>query len=354
MNRWARRGLVPLAAALAVACGSPPKPPDAPAPPPVPAAAPAPAPVRVEGVVAGRHERLLVYLPREGETTAIIAAHFLGSASESWQIEDANPGLTQAVAGQPLVVPLVPRNPLGVTADGVQSVPILCYHQFGTPPSKMTVTPVSFAAQLDWLAANGYRVVRLSDLAAFQAGKKALPPKSVVITFDDAYESMYRHAYPALKQRALPATMFVYTDFIGSRDALSWPQMDEMRRSGLIDIQAHSKSHRNLMERGADESEAAYRKQLDIELKHPRTVIERNLSGTSGKVRHFAYPYGDANAIVIDAMRRNGYEIGVTVVPGSNPFYASPLLLKRVMIYGEHTLEDFDARLNGRRPPRKP
>jgi len=344
-----------LAAALAVACGSPPKPPAAhPAPQPAPEAAPAAAPVPAEGVIAGRHERLLVYLPRPHDTTASIAAHFLGSASEAWQIDEANPDLGEPTPGEPLVIPLVPRNPLGVTADGVQSVPILCYHKFGATPSKMTVTPANFAAQLDWLASNGYRVVRLADLAAFQAGKKALPPRSVVITFDDAYESMYRHAYPALKQRGLASTLFVYTDFVGARDAVSWSQMSEMQRSGLVDIQAHSKTHRNLMERAPDESEAAYRKQIDIELKHPRAVIERHLGAGAAKVRHFAYPYGDANAAVLDAMRRHGYEIGVTVVPGSNPFYASPLLLKRIMIYGDHSLDDFIARLNGRKPTRRP
>ena len=68
----------------------------------------------------------------------------------------------------------------------------------------MMVLRRSFAAQLDWLARNDYRVLRLSQLARFLAGKKPLPQRSVVITIDDGYESVYRHALPAAAQVRLP------------------------------------------------------------------------------------------------------------------------------------------------------
>jgi len=305
--------------------------------------------------VAGRNERVLVYLPHPGDTFASLAAYFLGSASSAWQIAEANRGVARPMVGKPLVVPLVARNPLGVAADGVQAVPILCYHRIGGEPSKMSVAPANFESQMDWLAANGYHVVRLSDLAAFLAGRKALPRKSVVVTFDDGYESVYRHAFAALKKRGFPATMFVYTDFIGARDALSWAQMGEMLRSGLIDIQAHSKSHRNLTERNGHESETAYRQQVDLELRQPRAVIERQLAASGAKVRHFAYPYGDTNELVIDALAADPpYALAFTVRAGGNAFYAAPQRLRRTMIFGDHTLEDFAARLQIQRPLAKP
>ena len=346
----AGRALALALTTLLVACNTPPA-----APPTPQATAPSkPAEPTAQGVVAGRNERVLVYVPREGDTLQGIAAQWLGSADKAWQISEANRDLRQPVPGSPLVVPLVAPNPLGVTAEGAQTVTILCYHRVGPGNSKMVVSPAKFEAQLEWLAANDYRVVRLADVRNFLAGTQALPQKSVAITFDDGYESVYRYAYPVLKRLGFAATMFVYTDFIGSRDALTWPQMDEMWRAGAMDIQAHSKSHRNLSERHADEGDALYRQHLDLELKQPRTVVEKNLGAAGVKVQHFAYPYGDANEAVLDAMQRNGYELGVTVNPGANAFYASPFLLKRVMIFGDHELDDFKARLQGRRSAAKP
>ncbi len=336
-------------AALLVACTTP-----QPAPPaPEPSAPPKAEPTAL-GVVAGRSPRVLVYVPREGDTLQGIAAQWLGSADKAWQISEANRDLRQPVPGSPLVVPLVAPNPLGVTPEGAQTITILCYHRVGPGNSKMVVSPAKFEAQLEWLAANDYHVVRLADVRSFLAGAQALPQRSVAITFDDGYESVYRYAYPALKRLGFAATMFVYTDFIGSRDALTWPQMDEMWRAGTMDIQAHSKSHRNLTERRADEGDTLYRQNLDVELKQPRSVVEKNLGTAGVKVRHFAYPYGDANEAVLDAMQRNGYELGVTVNPGANAFYTAPFLLKRVMIFGDHELDDFKARLQGRRSAAKP
>jgi peptidoglycan/xylan/chitin deacetylase (PgdA/CDA1 family) len=337
---WRRS--VALVAAIALAgCGSP-SPQVLPSPSPTPDAAPVivPSAPSLLGTVVGRSDRLLVYVWRDGDTLANVADRFLGSAWHAWQISEANGDLLRPVHGQPIVVPLLWPNPLGVAADGTaQTVPILCYHRIGNGPSKMDIAPAKLEAQLEWLRNNGRTVVRLSDLAAFIAGKRALPQRSVVITFDDGYESVYRNAFPLLRKWNVPVTLFLYTDFIGSRDGLSWAQLDEMQRSGLVDVQAHSKTHSNLTE-----LDGAVR--LDVELRQPRSLIERSLAGAGAKVRHFAYPYGDANEMVLEATRRAGYEIGVTVDPGGNPFYASPLLLKRVMIYGDTDLEQFKARLN--------
>jgi peptidoglycan/xylan/chitin deacetylase (PgdA/CDA1 family) len=328
------------AAALWLSACSTPTPPPAPGPAAVTAATSPPA-HSARGTVVGRGERLLVYVWGEGDTLAGVAERLLGSSARAWQIQEINRDLSQPAAGQPIVVPLVWPTPLGVASDGTaQTIPILCYHRVGAGSTKMDIAPTKLEAQLQWLHDNGRPVVRLSDLAAFMAGKRALPHGAVVITFDDGYESVYRNAFPLLRKWDVPATLFVYTDFVGSRDGVSWAQLDEMQRSGLVDVQAHSKTHSNLIELEGG------RARLDTELRQPRAVIERVLAGAGAKVRDFAYPYGDANETVLDAMRRAGYEIGVTVDPGGNPFYASPLLLKRVMIFGDQDLEQFKARLN--------
>lgn len=299
-----------------------------------------------EGVIA-RNDRWLLYLPQAQDTTGSIAARFLGSAQRDWEVAEANPG-TKVRAGYPVVVPLKPANPGGVRRDRYQTVSILCYHRVGTPPtSRMTVSTSAFAEQLEWLARNDYRVVRLQDVAAFIEGKQALPAKSVVLTFDDGYESYYRYAYPLLKKYGYPATVFLYSDFVGAADALNWVQMQEMVATGLIDIQAHSKTHANLINRLRDEGDTAYRQRIDLETRAPRELIERRLRVP---VKEFAYPYGDANEIVLDALTRNGYRLGVTVNPGGTPFYGQPLMLRRTMIYGNHDIDAFKARVQISRP----
>ena len=363
----ARYGVV-LCAALLGACASPgpnPGEPVEPGKPPVAvataareAARPAqtvedrstPGP-QAAGQVIGRNERLLVYLPAANDTWDGIAERFLGQADLAWVLADAN-GTHKPEPGPPVVVPLRPLNAPGVHPDRLQLVPILCYHRLGGGNSKMVVSPSNFEAQMAWLARNGYRVVRLSDLAGFLAGEKPLPQRAVVVTFDDGYESVYRHAYPVLKKYGLPATAFVYTDFLGGGDALTWPQLQEMLASGLVDIQSHSKSHRNLIERRPGENDSVYRANIDAEMRVPRETLERRLPPL--KVRHLAYPFGDANDIVMDSATRHGFELAATVVPGGNPFYAHPLLLRRTMIFGDMNLETFKSKLVVSRPLSSP
>lgn len=353
----ARASLAISVVVLAVGCTIP-----APAPPPAPPARvppPLAAPTAgtwpgATGEVVGRSDRLLIYLPRPGDTLEGIAARFLGGGEHAWRIADANGQLWKLSDGEPVVVPLVRRNPIVVTADGIQTVPILCYHRFGSSPNKMTVTPAQFEAQLDWLARNHYRVLRLGELIGFLAGREPLPLRSVVITIDDGYESVHRHALPLLRKYGFPATVFIYTDFVGARDAMGWAQLRELADSGLFDIQAHSKTHRNLVQRTPTETDTEYRLAVDGELRLSRAVLERRLASAGVQVRHFAYPYGNANDLVLDSMRRNGFDIGVTVHPGGNAFFAHPLLLRRTMIFGDHDLDAFKARVQIRRPTSRP
>lgn len=305
------------------------------------------------GFVAGRGERLLVYVPGEGDTLATVSARLLGSADLAWRIAESNGQRWELRPGEPVVVPLVAARPGGVSAEGVQAVPVLSYHRFGSPTSKMVVAPAQFEAQLDWLLDNRYQVLRLADLAAFLQGRKALPQRSVLITIDDGYESAYRFAYPALKRRGLPATLFVPTDFIGARDALNWSQLEEMSRSGLIDVQPHSRTHRSLTVRREGETDAAWRDAIDAELRQPLAVLERRLGAAAGP-RALAYPFGDVDEAVLQGMQRQSYQLGLTVDPGGNPFYAPPLMLRRTMIFGDQDLEAFKARLLNRRGAGRP
>lgn len=358
MQPWPGMALVPacihrqitlaLCALFLAACGhSPPLPLQTPgAEPPVVVA-------KASGEVLGQSSRFVIYEPNAGDSLQSIAARFLGDPQRDWVIGDFN-GIAQPVPGRPLVVPLKTLNPFGVHADQMQAVPILCYHRFGPTSGKasaglgkMTVSAANFAAQLDWLARNDFRVIRLPQLLSYLEGREALPKRTVVITIDDGYESVHRYAFPLLKKYGFPATVFMYTDFIGSRDALSWAQLEEMSASGLVDIQAHSKTHRNLIERTAGESDERYKQALEAEVRVPRELLERRLSAP---VQQYAFPFGDANEAVLDALVRNQYKLAVTVNPGGNPFFAQPLMLRRTMVYGDHDLAAFQAKLQITRP----
>jgi peptidoglycan/xylan/chitin deacetylase (PgdA/CDA1 family) len=303
-----------------------------------------------DGKVLGRNERLVIYQAAPGETLAQIAARFLGSPDLAWVIGDHN-HVSKPDPARPLVVPLPPlsqANPLGVYSDRYQTVPILCYHRFAASSpgkgsaGKMTVSSTALAAQCEWLAQNDFHVLKLAQLEPWLAGKQALPLRSVVITADDGYESFYRYAFPLLKKYGFAATLFVYTDFVGAADAVNWAEMQEMVDSGLVDVQAHSRTHRNLIERQSSELDDSYQRMLQSEIRTPRELLERKLRTPQ---RHFAYPYGDANEAVLNVLDSHRFQLGVTVNPGGNGFFAQPLMLHRTMIFGDMSLEDFKARL---------
>jgi len=318
-------------------------------PPPAPSTASSSSPPAT-GQVLGQSDRFAIYQPNPEDTLRSIAARFLGSEERYWVIGDFN-SISRVEAGQPVVVPLKTLNPTGIHADQYQTVPILCYHRFGNSGGKMVVSPTRFAQQLDWLARNDYHVIPLAQLVGYLEGKQSLPRRSVVITIDDGYESVYRYALPLLRKHGFPATLFVYTDFIGAGDALSWQQLQELAASGVVDIQAHSKSHRNLIERTASESDAQYRQDIEAEARAPRDIMERRLQV---QVRHYAFPFGDANELVLDVLNRQQYQLAVTVNPGGNAFFAQPLMLRRTMIFGDHDLEAFKSRLQISRAMRAP
>ena len=86
--------------------------------------------------------------------------------------------------------------------------------------------------------------------------------------------------------------MFLYSDFVGAPDALTWPQMKEMEASGLVDIQPHSKTHANLTLRLPGETDAKYRERMRAKSTRRFAVIQDRLAVASFT---YAYPYGDVN-----------------------------------------------------------
>lgn len=311
-------------------------------PPPVVVPDEPPAPRAAGTRVLASDEQFVVLIAGPGDTLASLAERFLGSADRAWWIAEFNH--VDAIApGQDVVIPRRAPNALGINKAGIQTVPILCYHRFGTQASgRLQLSAAAFEAQMAYLARNGYNVVPLAMLPAFLEGREPLPPRAVVITIDDGYRSTYDIAFPILKKYRFPATVFLYTDFVGAGDALTWKQIKEMVDSNLIQVQPHSKTHANLTIRLPGESDAKYRERLRREVEGPSALIRER---TSREVDTFAYPYGDVNPLVAETLRRDNIRLGLTVTPGGNAFYAPPLMLRRTMVYGGDDIEVFKSKL---------
>jgi peptidoglycan/xylan/chitin deacetylase (PgdA/CDA1 family) len=320
---------------LIAGCATPPPPQE-----PVSAAPEAVDPGPRPGVIA-RNERFVIYHPGTDDTLASLALQFLGSEAAAWKIADFN-GISSIEPGKAIAIPLRPLNPMAIWPEGYQTVPVLTYHRVGARTNRMEVTTRQLDEQFAFLAKQGYRVVRLSELADFLAGKRELPKRAVVLTFDDGYTSTYEHAYPLLKKYGFPATVFLYTNFIGAKDALTWPQIREMAGSGLVDFQPHSRTHANLIVRLSGETDHQYRERLDTEIRAPRDLIRRSLSS---EVIYYAYPYGDANDLVLERLSQADFRLGLTVNPGGNASFAFPLMLRRTMVFGDRGLDAFKAAL---------
>jgi peptidoglycan/xylan/chitin deacetylase (PgdA/CDA1 family) len=269
-----------------------------------------------------------------------LAKRFLGDANRYWVIEDAN-APNPIAPGRQIVIPLKQHNPSGMDIHGYQTVPILCYHRFGDHGQRLEVSAAQFREQLSYLKANDYRVISLKDLLGFLRGENALPKRSVVLTIDDGHHSIYKIAYPLLKEFGYQATLFVYSDYIDN-GGLRWKQLKEMVDSGVITAQSHSKSHDNLTLRLPGESQSRYRRRLRNEVNEPTALLRRQLGR---KVEFYAYPYGDADAQVIEELRVNGLHLGLTVEPHANPAFAYPYLLHRTMIFGNRGMPAFKAAL---------
>jgi peptidoglycan/xylan/chitin deacetylase (PgdA/CDA1 family) len=305
---------------------------------------PKPEPSKVEAPLPERRfPQFIAVIAREGDTLSSFAAKYLNDPSMDWFIAEYN-DIDSIKSGQAVIIPLKPYEKGGLTSKGYQTVPVLSYHNFSLDrsTSRMTVTKAAFEEQMKLLRDKGYRVVSMDQLFDFLEFKSQIPKKSVVITIDDGWRSAYDIALPILKKYGYPATLFVYTDLIvGSQRTLSWELVQELARNG-IDIQGHTKTHRDLTLADKKESFREYFEAIAKELSESARIIKAKV----GKdIKYLSYPNGETNHLVIELVKKYGYRGAFTVRRGGNPFFIHGYRVNRCMIYGDFDLNQFEKNL---------
>jgi peptidoglycan/xylan/chitin deacetylase (PgdA/CDA1 family) len=218
-------------------------------------------------------------------------------------------------------------------------VPILMYHYISVPPSDadkyridLSVTPASLDAQFDWLSNEGYHAILFSDLAEYlRTGVPALPPKPIVITFDDGYEDNYHNALPILKKYKFPATFFIITGFVDENRTgyMNWNQVEDLAIEGM-EIGSHSMDHPDLRERT--------RAFLNTEIAGSKALIESRIGSP---VKSFCYPSGKYDARVLDVLRTSGYLAAAATDPqGMRQSTDDIYEMQRIRIRGSYTVNE--------------
>ncbi|MGW0558125.1 polysaccharide deacetylase family protein [Streptomyces sp. NPDC002926] len=230
-----------------------------------------------------------------------------------------------------------------------QPVPILMYHAVGHRPAKaafgLSVSPDAFAEQMELLGERRFTPVTAAQLgAAWRSGGGPLPRRPVVITFDDGYEGVHRHALPVLAKHGFASTLFVSTGWLrgvhhegGALDTmLDWDQVRELAAAGM-EIGGHTHTHPQL-------------DQLDNGRLWYETVRCRDIIADELGARpvSFAYPYGYSSRRVRRTVRAAGFAQSLAVGNALAVRRQGPYALERVTVRRGTDIEEFERLVVGR------
>lgn len=222
--------------------------------------------------------------------------------------------------------------------DGIR-VAVLGYHEFSAtaPPTEMRIRTSTFRTQMEAIRNMGLPVIPLEDFIAWKKGTKTIPPRSVVITIDDGWKSVYTEAFPILKEFKFPFTVFLYKNYVdGGGRALTSDMIREMQQHGCS-IGSHSVSHPFplTVKKHARSGPEAYLKFLEREFGDSKRFLEERFKQP---VVTYAYPGGYYSDEMFPVAARFGYEFLFTVVPGKIRRNLDDRTLPRYIIHGNSDL----------------
>lgn len=250
-------------------------------------------------------------------------------------IPTPSPAVSMTVTSTSAVEEVAPAKPPPLpTPVGVFSwtlkVPILMYHYISEPPddadkyrTDLSISPDDFREQMAYLADNGFEAVDLYDLSLAITGKRDLPEKPVILTFDDGYRDNYENAFPILQEHGLSGTFFIVTQPIDDGNAvyMNWDMVEEMADAGMR-IEPHSKTHADLSQRD--------REYIIFEALGSQETIAAHTGQTP---RFFCYPGGRYDETTIEVISELNFWGAVTTAGGKwhgfNERYEWPRLRMR-------------------------
>jgi peptidoglycan/xylan/chitin deacetylase (PgdA/CDA1 family) len=220
--------------------------------------------------------------------------------------------------------------------DGAQVLRILMYHKVSphadNPPC---VPPSLFREQMEHVRACA-NPVSVDDYLAARRGERPLPPRSVLVTFDDGYRDTLEHAAPILSALGIPAVLFTPTSYIGATRPL--PHDEGLARAGVdnptldwdgvralldhgFEIGSHGETHRVFSELPPDEA--------GTEIRRSKALLEERIGR---RVRCFAFVKGAPDSFTRETVRQvaeAGYQLGFSSLPGPVHLHDPPLTLRR-------------------------
>jgi peptidoglycan/xylan/chitin deacetylase (PgdA/CDA1 family) len=291
--------------------------------------------------VVFQNEDFMLVTAADGDRLETLAQAYLNDKHKAWWIACANPQ-NALTAGQPVIIPFAPTFCGSLQPEGYQTIPVLRYEAVGpTDPKAQAVPADVFEEQMNYLAAGGRRTISLDDLHAFLNFKAVVAPGSVVITIDSSARWVYETAFPVLQKYGLRAAVFITTDRIGQPGHLTWQQLAEMARAGN-DIGTCGRTDRDLTTPNPDEDPRAYLQAISNELIESARLIESTINRP---VYDFAYPQGKSSDLLIALLKKHGYRLAFTRIPGENPIFIDDYKIQRSTVTASDNLPQFQNRL---------
>jgi poly-beta-1,6-N-acetyl-D-glucosamine N-deacetylase len=225
---------------------------------------------------------------------------------------------------------------------------VFMYHHFGEDRFPSTNIRIEqFQEQLDYLQEHNYNVWPLSKVISHVQNKIQIPPKTVALTIDDAYVSIYTHAYPMLKKKRFPFTVFVNTRPIGhnSINYMTWDQMREMKSYGA-EFANHSSTHDYLIPK-KDEKPLEWETRIKEELSEAQLSLQEELgTRTNQNPKMFSYPFGEYTQATANYIKSLGY-VGIAQTSGAISESSDLRRIPRFAMSEAFTnMEDFKLKLN--------
>lgn len=200
-----------------------------------------------------------------------------------------------------------------------------------------TVYEDDFEKQLDKLIEDGAYFATLDEVEKFRSSGD-FPDKCVWISFDDVDKSVYEYAYPILKEKQIPFTLFVISSKVGSKnfnnlEMATWDDLREMQDSGLASFGSHTHNMHYLEDDKASFLNEDNYNKFKRDVKTSKEVIEKELGID---VNSIAYPFGETNDTINEIVKKVGYTNAFILAPNPISSKNDPFYLDRYLIYKDN------------------